>query len=153
MNSRTVASLFLVGCTACAPDSMSVDDLLSASVVSGRSPATYVAEHPDAVVIFASPETCFSCQGPLLRILQQRAAPHKAAALYLTNPPDKPMRNLLVQYRLRESGILRVPPRVRTKQLTVVQLRAGRITRSWANPTAEELLRVVASTKSDMDGR
>ena len=63
------------------------------------------------------------------------------------------MRNLLVQYRLRESGILRVPPRVRTKQLTVVQLRAGRITRSWANPTAEELLRVVASTKSDMDGR
>lgn len=113
----------------------------------------YVAEHPNAVVIFASPETCFSCQGPLLRILQQRAAPHKATALYLTNPPDRPMRNLLVQYRLDETGILRVPPRVRTKQLTVVQLRAGKQTRSWANPTAEKLLRVVASTGSDVEGR
>jgi hypothetical protein len=153
MNSRTVASLFLLGCTACAQDSMSVDDLLSADVVSGQSPATYVAEHPNAVVIFASPETCFSCQGPLLRILQQRAAPHKTTALYLTNPPDRPMRNLLVQYRLHETGILRVPPRVRAKQLTVVQLRAGKLTRSWANPTAEELLRVVASTGSDVEGR
>ena len=63
------------------------------------------------------------------------------------------MRNLLVQYRLHETGILRVPPRARTKQLTVVQLRAGKLTRSWANPTEEELLRVVASTGSDVEGR
>ena len=37
--------------------------------------------------------------------------------------------------------------------MTVVQLRAGKLTRSWANPTEEELLRVVASTGSDVEGR
>lgn len=130
----TTMSLTLQGCANSADSDQ--QSVLSSDVTSGARPQAFAARFDSSLIIIAPPDKCFSCEGALLRLLKTAGSAFGPVALFLTAEPDLPTRKLLLQYRLKETGIL---ANSAGEDVLVLRIANGAVAQRWKNPTRIEI--------------